>query len=544
MSLRGAPLPCPSPRFAGRGSQFVCFVAFVFSSAAQASGLADHGADLIQREKFEVELHGFFRVRGDWLNNLDLDRGTTPSGLPLFAVPLGDPTGQSLFTADMRLRTDLAIYAPFAAAAVKVRADLVDNLVLGSTPVLSPGTGNAPTPAASPGQFPSTLLRIKRAYGEILTPVGYFAAGRMGNMWGLGVMSNGGDCLDCNLGDQADRVAFVTSLGQHLWALAYNFSAVAPVQYRKDAQRQLVLDPSTDVQSVTFAVMNIKDDYTRHRRRRAGKWTLEYGVFGSYRWQNNDVPAAYLPGAEGTTLTPSSVMRRGYKAGVVDAWLRFQTPGFKLEAEAAMLFAEAEQASLIPGVLLRDRVRSLQAGGAIETTIGAPGSVFIGGLNAGAASGDPAPGFGAFPPAGSTPRAGELDGPQLDLPRDARIDNFRFHPDYRVDRILFAEIVGTVTDAWYVRPWAKTRLLEFRSYVLELQADATFSRAFYASSTPGNDASLGMELHGALTWASKDGFDILAEYAVLFPFAGFDNPAQNLSAQPAQLARVRLAWRF
>lgn len=516
----------------------------LMASAANASGLADHGADLFQREKFEVSLHGFFRVRGDWLNNLDLDRGTTPSGLPLFAVPLGDPTGQSLFAADMRLRTDLAIYAPFAAAAVKVRADLVDNLVLGSTPVLSPGTGNAPTPAASPGQFPSTLLRIKRAYGEILTPIGYFAAGRMGNMWGLGVMSNGGDCLDCNLGDQADRVAFVTSLGQHLWALAYDFSAVAPVQYRKDSQRQLVLDPSTDVQSVTFAVMNIKDDSTRHRRRRAGKWTLEYGVFGSYRWQNNDVPAAYLPGAEGTALTPASVMRRGYKAGVVDAWLRFQTPGFKLEAEAAMLFAEAEQASLIPGVLLRDRVRSLQAGGALETTIGAPGSVFVGGLNLGAASGDPAPGFGAFPPPGSTPRAGELDGPQLDLPRDTRIDNFRFHPDYRVDRILFAEIVGTVTDAWYVRPWAKTRLLAFRSYVLELQADATFSRAFYASSTPGNDASLGMELHGALTWASKDGFDVLAEYAVLFPFAGFDNPAQNLSAQPAQLARVRLAWRF
>ena len=237
-------------------------------------------------------------------------------------------------------------------------------------------------------------------------------------------------------------------------------------------------------------------------------------------------------------------MRRGYKAGVIDGWLRFQTPGFKLEAEAAVLIADAEQASLIPGVLLRDRVRSLQVGGAIETTFGAPGSVFIGGLNLGGASGDPAPGFGAYPGNGTTPRAGELEGPQLDIPRDRRIDNFRFNADYRVDRILFAEIVGTVTDAWYVRPWARTRLLEFRSYQLELATDATFSRAFYASSTPGNDAGLGMELHAALTWASKDGFDVLAEYAVLFPFAGFDNPAQSLKAQPAQLGRIRLAWRF
>ena len=534
------PHPDPLPR----GGEGVLLAILLLAGGAQASGLADHGEDLYQREKVELAVSGFFRLRGDLLNNLDLDRGTTPSGQPLFPVPLGDPTGQSLFAADMRLRTDIAIYAPFAAAAVKIRADLIDNLVLGSTPVLSPGAGNAPTPAASPGQFPATLLRIKRAYGEILTPFGYIAAGRMGNMWGLGLMSNGGDCLDCNLGDQADRIAFVTSLAGHLWAVAYDFSAVGPTQYRKDAQRQVILDPSTDVHSVSFAFMNVKDNHTRKRRRIAGKWTVEYGLLGSYRWQDNDVPAAYLPSSVDTVLAPAAVMRRGYKAGVINGWLRFQTPGFKLEAEAGVLIADAEQASLLPGVLLRDRVRSLQVGGAVETTIGAPGSVFIGGLNLGAASGDPAPGFGAFPPAGSTPRAGELDGPQLDIPRDTRIDNFRFHPDYRVDRILFAELVGTVTDAWYVRPWAKARLLDFRSYQLELAADATFSRAFYASSTPGNDAGLGMELHAALTWASKDGFDVLAEYAVLFPFAGFDNPAQSLKAQPAQIGRVRLAWRF
>ena len=105
-------------------------------------------------------------------------------------MPLGDPRGQLLSVADMRLRTDLALYAPFAAVAVKVRADLVDDLVLGSTPVLSPGTGNAPTPATSPGQLPSTLVRIKRAYGEALTPVGLVTAGRMGNHWGLGMLSN------------------------------------------------------------------------------------------------------------------------------------------------------------------------------------------------------------------------------------------------------------------------------------------------------------------------------------------------------------------
>ena len=41
-------------------------------------------------------------------------------------------------------------------------------------------------------------------------PVGVLSAGRMGNHWGLGMLANGGDCLDCNGGDAVDRLAFIT----------------------------------------------------------------------------------------------------------------------------------------------------------------------------------------------------------------------------------------------------------------------------------------------------------------------------------------------
>lgn len=513
--------------------------------ATSPSGLGAHGDDLLVREKIEVKLTGFFRLRGDLLHNLDLDRGTTPTGLPLFSVPLSDPLGQNIALADMRLRTDLAVYAPFAAAAVKIRADLIDDLVLGSTPSLSPGTGNAPTPAASPGQMPSSLFRIKRAYGEVLTPIGYLAAGRMGNQWGLGMLSNGGDCIDCNLGDAADRIAFVTSLGGHLWAAAYDFSAVGPTTpFRRDGQRQLVLDNAVDVKSVTVAWMNLRDDASRRRRTRADKLTFEYGAFLSHRWQDFDAPESYLPVATQRALTPASVMRRGYRALAVDAWARLTAPSFRIEAEAAALFAESEQASLIPGVLLRDKVQSAQFGAALETQFGSNDARFIGGLNLGYASGDAAPGFGAFPSAGKVATPGELDGAQVSVPRDNRVDNLRFHPDYRIDRILFAEIIGTVTDAMYLKPWARLRLLDFSSAQFNLKGSGTLSRAAFASSTPNGDAALGLELWSALTWESKDGFDVLAEYAVLFPFGAFDNPSQNLRATPAQLARVRLAWKF
>jgi len=513
----------------------------LLSLGAAPSGLAAHGEDLLVREKLEVKVSGFFRVRGELLHDLDLDRGTTPAGLPLFAVPISDPLAQDLSQADMRLRTDLAIYAPFAAAAVKVRADLIDDLVLGSTPVLSPGSGNAPTPAASPGQLPASLLRIKRAYGEVLTPVGYLAAGRMGNQWGLGLLSNGGDCLDCNLGDAADRIAFVTSLGGHLWAAAYDFSSVGPISLRKDGQRSLVLDEAIAVRSFTFAWMNVRDDLSRRRRAKADKWTFEYGAFLSHRWQDVDAPQSYL--SPGSALTPTSFIQRGYRALAGDVWARLTAPSFRIELEGAMLLAESQQASLLPGVLLRDKVQSAQFGLGLETQLGGNDALLIGGLNAGYASGDPAPGFGAFPKS-TVATAGELDGAQVNVPRDTRVDNFRFHPDYRIDRILFAEIIGTVTDAVYVRPWGRLRLLDFTSAQLNLKAAGTFSRAIYAASTPNNDAALGLELWGALTWESKDGFDVLAEYAVLFPFAAFDNPSQNLSATPAQLARLRLAWKF
>lgn len=508
-----------------------------------ASGLADHGEDLYPREKLELQLNGYLRTRGELLENFDLDRGTTPSGRALFATPLGNPTAQSLYNADLRVRTDLALYAPFAAVAVKMRMDLIDDVVLGSTPVLSPGTGNAPTPATSPGQLPHTLFRLKRAYGEVLTPIGMLSAGRMGNHWGLGMLGNGGDCLDCDRGDSADRIAFVTPILGHLVAAAYDFSAVGPLSIRPDAIRSVILEPSASVHSVSFALMNLRTPLALDRRRRADRVTVEYGLLASHRWQDFDVPQTYL-NVQGSALTSTQVVPRGFKGTVFDLWARLTTRLLRVELEAALGIANVAQPSLIPGVLLRDSVTSLQWGGALEVEIGTPYTRFSGGVQGGIASGDPAPGFGAFPPAGVKPVAGELDAQQVDLPRDTRGDNFRFNPDYRIDRILFAEIIGTVTDAVYARPWVQARLIDAGPSALKLRLAATYTRALFASSTPGNDANLGLELHGALRWEARDGFDALLEYAVLFPFAGLSNPAMGLDARPAQLLRLRLAWVF
>jgi uncharacterized protein (TIGR04551 family) len=516
-------------------------IPFVFSlatpSVALATGFTDIGQDIRAHRETTVEAHGALRVRGEVLENLDLDRGPTPSGQLFYPVPISDPTGQALAAADLRLRTDLAFYAPSATLAVKVRVDAPDNLLLGGSP--------EGIPSASITQAPVTALRLKRAYGEALTPIGLVAAGRMGSHWGLGMLTNGGDCADCDSGDAADRVAFITAVVGHLWAFAFDWSASGPVAQRRAPGRAIDLDPADDVRSLTFAVMRYRDERARERRREAGKTTFEYGAYFSHRTQDLDVPADYLPIARPVRVDAAQVMARGYSASAIDGWLRLTTPSLRLEIEAAGLFATVDQPSLVPGVLLNRPAESSQFGVAMESEVGAPDDPLGGGVDLGLASGDPAPGFGVTTSVNApAPKPGDLDGPQADFPGDTRVDNFRFHPDYRIDRILFREIIGTVTDAFYVRPHARATLADLGPAKLEAQIAAIASFAMQKSSAPGGKSPLGVEVDPTFAYVHDDGFAAALEHAVLFPLGGLDNVELGLPAKPAQLLRLRLVYGF
>jgi uncharacterized protein (TIGR04551 family) len=515
------------------------FALALFAPAtARATGFTDIGEDHTPRDKTSVEVDGYMRMRGEVLNNLDLDRGLTPSGRPLFPVPLGDPNAQSLTYADMRLRTDIAVYAPGTAVAVKARLDFLDDYPLGGS--------YAGVPSASTTQLsPPGAVRVKRAYGEALTPLGLLVAGRMGNQWGLGMLANGGDCADCNSGDAADRVAFLSPVLGHVIAAAYDISAIGPLVPSSNGATAIELEPSANVNNATLAVLNFRDDFARTRRRLAGKTTIEYGAYLSHRWQPSDVPATYLPTAQPIAINASQVMARGFTATVIDGWARVTHPFFRVEAEWAFLTGQVDQPSLVPGVLYHQPVTSTQMGAALESEVGKlEGRVFAG-LDGGYASGDPSPGFGANTGIGAPyPRAGELDGPQADPPRKNSVNNFRFHPDYFIDRILFREIIGTVTDAVYVRPHARYRIVDSRAFDLTAHVASIASWAVFATSAPGGKSPLGVEIDPTLAYQSKDGFGAALEYAVLFPLSGLDNPVQHLTARPAQLARVRLMYRF
>lgn len=515
--------------------------AVAFGSAdAKATGFQEAGQDFIPRDKTEIDVSGYLRTRGEALYNLDLDRGLQTNGQPIFPVPQSDPKAQTLTHWDMRWRTDMRIYAPGSLVAVKARIDVLDNVALGSLPEGIPS-------ATLSQRSPADVVRVRRAYGELALPFGLIAAGRMGTHWGLGMVANGGDCLDCDSADASDRVAFITPMLGHIFALAYDFSATGPQAPRPNQNRTIGIEPTTDVRTVTFAWLRWKDDETRLRRRLAGKGTVEYGSYITYRWQNNDIPAAYLatslpsdPYANGG----SGIMARGFHAAAFDAWGRLTFPWGRIEAEAAFITGTIDQPSLLPGLLLRDPVKSRQIGAVLQSEFGPIDALFTAGLDAGYASGDPAPGFGAVQnPNAPAPQPGDLDGTQASPPRDNRIDNFRFHSDYRIDRILFREIIGTVTDAVYARPHARLRLTRARSAELSATTDVIASRAVDASSTLSGKAPLGIEIDPSLVFETHS-FLAALDYAVLFPMSGFDNMATSQAAKPAQLVRLRLNYLF
>ncbi len=409
-----------------RGAGVVAAVAgacaLLAAGPARATGFTDIGEDIVPRTRTAVELDGYLRARAYDYYNFDLDRGLTPSGQPLFPVPLGDPGGQAITGADMRLRTDISVFAPGGMMAVRARIDVLDNVALGSN--------FQGVPSSSSTQLsPSNAFKVQRAYGEAVTPIGVIAAGRIGSTWGMGILANGGDCADCNYGDAADRIALITPLAGHIFALAYDIDQIGPFQTQQPGETFLNLAPTANVNTVTFAFLRFKDELSRERRRAAGKTTVEYGAYVSDRWQNSDVPGTYLPTAQPLSITSSQVMSRGYEAAAIDGWLRITHPWFRIEAEWAALFAQIQQASLIPGVLYRVPVTGQQMGGAIESEFGPVESRFSAGLDAGYASGDPSPGFGANVQANSAlAQPGDLNGAKADPPFHTTVEQLPVSP--------------------------------------------------------------------------------------------------------------------
>lgn len=529
----------------------------VWARSANASALSDPDgtgrpshSDNPQTTDLSIKfhIHGYYRVRWSMLNNLDMDRGPTPStGKPIFPEPLSGSGAMN--TADMRLRLDLSMEIARSVRVV-MRIDALDNLVLGSTPNGFPRTGRVPSIIATDGQAAPTSgvnsflnsVNLSRAYGEVILPFGYLAAGRMGALtpWGLGLAVHSGNDLDADVGDIGDRVVLAVALLGHIAFAAYDWSASGPVVGMPGGV-YVDVEPSDNVRSYAFAFGRFDSPEGVHRKLRAKMPVINYGLLFSYRHQDADVPGYYDQSPDNRTIQRSELVDRSAWSILASLWFLFRIPWLRVELEAVYAQGEIGNSSLLPGVRLTKPLESQQFGGALQVAIAPPKGRWGVGFEFGLASGDDAPGFGVNPADGQIrSQKGDLDGPQIDYPNDVTANNYRFHPNYRIDQIFWRRIVGQVSDAIYVKGASHFDV----SPRFRLWTSVLYSRAFEDSTPPGGDANLGVEWDIGIRYHYDPGFEVRFTFATFFPMAGLRNPTLNLEPTPAVATHLVLGYVF
>lgn len=506
-----------------------------------------------------LTLHGYFRARGELQDTFYLGRifqyggsALTPDApfdmfhpaesRPGLAVEGGcgstaggagcDTTSLQYATMRMRLQPQLNLSDDVR---VHLWLDVFDNMVMGSTPdgsLVGGRSAFSPLQAFSGTALPPTFgenslgnsIIARRAWAEVRNrSLGELRFGRMGFHWGLGMLANAGDTFDSDYSTDVDRVLLITKLAGLYFMAAYDFASQGYGQhYSSTLSGRTVTDGSTsydpaqrdDVQQYFFAVARRSTPEDQATALSRHELVLNGGAFFVYRRQ--------LLSSEYTSPTagvPTAFVRRGFESFTPDLWgqlLWHPSDGqaLRLEAEAALVLGSVENhtANYAP---TNQAIR--QFGFTFEGEYRLFDEKLGIHLGAGYASGDSdAEGLGAFADTLTRANGGA-----------SSISTFRFHPNYRIDLILWRSIMRQVTGAYYFRPGVSYDFVRSPfGQLLGARADVVYSRASSPVQTWGNNADLGVELDGSLYYRSEDGpemidgFYAMLQYGLLFPMQG------------------------
>jgi uncharacterized protein (TIGR04551 family) len=480
------------------------------------------------------------------------------------------------FEPTLEVSEDLSIY---------FQADILDNVLLGSSPrtdvYLDPFT---PLSLLSNQRLTATV-NVKRVWGRVNTQLGELLFGRMGYHWGLGILHNDGNCLDCDFGDTYDRIAFAPReiKGHHFSAMFDLLDKGASTTGDKgELGRSVDLDTLDDGYRIAVEVTKVDRPEEMKRKLDNNQWVINYGVVADYRTQSWDTPVT----ATSANAAPRSlVVRRAAKLYQPDGFLSLRRKKWRFDAEFAMTVgsvgshqhSEADLASLIASGLGSDQatlltapVNFLQFGGAFQTDVALfSGDTVLFGLEGGGGSGDKgAYGFGARPwrsgsgalqpttpgePAFRTTGPGDIDGSHLDFSSlshtHGRINNFTFNRAFNVDMILFRNLVSAITSAWYLKPSMRYRPTGRKSgggddTGFELTLSGMYAQAWYDENTPGLAKPLGVEFNVGITYDTSDKFHAGVAYGILLPFSGLRNGPTGANPAVAHAVRALFAIPF
>jgi uncharacterized protein (TIGR04551 family) len=442
-------------------------------------------------------------------------------------------------------------------ASIHLELDVLDNLVLGSTPYQEGGIAFFSDGQQSPTaeQFARDAIRVNQAYGKVSAFFGSLQVGRMANDWGLGILFNGGgswsdvreprtsfrgvslaghDCLDCDEGDYVDRAMMKLNLFNHYFMLAYDFNFSGPT-WGGDSQvfgQPRDIGQFDDSRSFVFSAYkkpeSAEEIGERNRRlRELRKPAVDYGAYFMFKQQK--FSTEYCDDEIGNPFidSPSNdqcVVPRGARAFIPDVWLRFQyEPQFRrrirVELEGAAVFGEVDY----PDATFEDETSAKdlqQFGGALEFEY--QDFALATGFNAGFATGRDLSDS-------SSPGWGIQDG--VDQALDSSFSAFVFDRNYFVDMIMFREIVGGISNAAYLNPFFKYDLYAKQNDVLGVRLDVISAIALNPDATPSGDSFYGVEANlGAYYRQPRYGVDLST--GVFIPGSAFraDTGRQRLPA--------------
>ena len=520
-----------------------------------------------QREKTLqfFELHGYIRFRSYLFHALNMGIWQGPMGPQApFTIPYTefgsngmaantmnpaascaqrdkqDCRTDNLTSADMRLRLEPTVNVT-EQVRVKAQLDVFDNMVMGSTPQNyyinrgaggANGTADVPLAFGSMGQVAPSAginsvydsVRAKRAWAEVRTPFGELRFGRMPSHWGLGMLVNNGDCLDCDYGNNADRVMFATKLWGHFIAFMWDWVATGPTtQLVGPQQGQGVFYNADTLDDVSQWIMALgKQDSPEELREKIdqGRIVFNYGGYFVYRQQDWDQTGALLPSGNTYQSLQNGIHPRQAKAFIGDIWLRLNWKKLHIEAEGALIAGTiGNLTDIFPTV--KGSTTVLSGGGVIKADYKLLHDALKIYLEIGYASGDDA----EDPNANVNFRLANL------VPNNNSIHRFTFDPDYHVDLILFRRILGTVNNATYFKPGVSYDIVDN----FGARVDLMYAIANRPVAYPGNSYNLGLEIDAQLMYKNEEeGFYAGLVYGVLFPFAGLGLPAEIYGAQYAK----------
>lgn len=513
-----------------------------------------------ERRKLELfELDGYFRARPDLFYKFDLGRAVDPSrpAATLWPLSPASPREHTIAGVNSRVRLEPTLNVS-EEVRLRMQVDLLDNLVWGSSPeyafsrngrdIFGILTETQMSPQSGVNAAVDSIL-VRRAYGEVSTPVGIFRFGRMGSHWGLGMLYNDGNCFDCDYGDTVDRLQFVTEpLAGWFIAPMIDFNSEGPLS-AADAGPSLgqPFDRSQqdDAHTWVLAVARRDTDQQLKAKLENNQTVLNGGLHLSYRTQGSESVGAVNNPNGGIDY---QYVSRGASYYIADAWVKLERKAFRLELEFVGTYGNLGSArSVAEQESFPDRRIQLWQHGAVlqgEYRL-LDNKLRIGG-EVGYASGDRAPGLGNHmgrpgSGAGGVPVAGDIDGAQFY--DDQIIRNFRFDRDYRVDMILWREILGGVTDALYVKPKLDYQLADG----FNLYGSVIYSRTLYAESAPSGRANdLGLEVNAGAKYETEDGFHFELQWGMLFPLDGLrsSNVSDDTDLEAAQALRAKIGIKF